>query len=77
MYSQAVEMYQLLECRNFGDYHDVYLQIDVYLLAGCFRVVPNCVYFSVSLRSRVFLQCSKFELGCYAGNNRGTIKFSR
>ena len=37
MCSQAVEMYQLLECRNFGDYHDVYIQMDVYLLADVFE----------------------------------------
>ena len=38
MYSQGVEMYQLLECRYFGDYHDAYLQIDVYLLADVFEL---------------------------------------
>ena len=38
MYEQAVEMYKLFDCSNFGDYHDAYLQIDVYLLADVFEL---------------------------------------
>ena len=38
MYEQALEMYKLFDCSNFGDYHDAYLQIDVYLLADVFEL---------------------------------------
>ena len=34
-YQEAREMYHLIGCKNFGDYHDVYLKIDV-LACKCF-----------------------------------------
>ena len=36
-YQEAHEMYHLMGCKNFGDYHDVYLKIDVLLLASVFE----------------------------------------
>ena len=32
-YEKAMEFYTLMRCNNFGDYHDFYLTLDVYLLA--------------------------------------------
>ena len=38
MYSRAVYMYHLFICKNFGDYHDPYLQTDEFLLADVFKL---------------------------------------
>ena len=38
MHQKAVEMYQLFKCDNFGDYHDAYLETDVFLLADVFEL---------------------------------------
>ena len=38
MHQKAVEMYRLFKCNNFGDYHDAYLETDVFLLAYVFEL---------------------------------------
>ena len=38
MHQKAVEMYRLFKCDNFGDYHDAYLETDVFLLADVFEL---------------------------------------
>ena len=36
-YNEAVSIYDAFACRNLGDYHDLYLQTDVFLLADIFE----------------------------------------
>ena len=36
-YNEAVQVYNVLDCNNFGDYHDAYLKIDVFVLADVFE----------------------------------------
>ena len=36
-YEKAKEIHTLMRCNNFGDYHDFYLTLDVYLLADIFE----------------------------------------
>ena len=38
-YEKAKEIYTLMRCNNFGDYHDFYLTLDVYLLADIFEAL--------------------------------------
>ena len=35
-FEKAKEIYDLMECKNFGDYHHLYLTLKVYLLADIF-----------------------------------------
>ena len=34
-------MYNLFACKDFGDYHDLYLRIDVFILADVFETFRN------------------------------------
>ena len=34
-------MYKLFACQDFGDYHDLYLRIDVFILADVFETFRN------------------------------------
>ena len=36
-YGCALEMYNAFPCQNLGDYHDIYLKSDVFILANIFR----------------------------------------
>ena len=57
-YKRAIEVFNLFECRNIGDYYNLYLTTDVFLLAAvvlCFRKVcydtyglDCCQYFTAS-----------------------------
>ena len=57
-YERAHRVYQTFECQNLGQYYDIYLTTDVYLLAAvvsCFREIcyttyglDCCQYFSAS-----------------------------
>ena len=40
-YTQALAMYNLFACKDFGDYHDLYLRIDVFILADVFETFRN------------------------------------
>ena len=40
-YTQALAMYNLFACKDFGDYHDQYLRIDVFILADVFETFRN------------------------------------
>ena len=46
-YKRAIEVFNLFECRNIGDYYNLYLTTDVFLLAAvvlCFRKVCYDTY---------------------------------
>ena len=36
-YQAVRDMFDLMQCKDFGDYHDLYLTLDVYLLADIFQ----------------------------------------
>ena len=36
-YERAQKMWKLFNCKNLGDYTDMYLRLDVYILADCFE----------------------------------------
>ena len=36
---KALNLYNLLQCKSLGDYHDVYLEIDVLVLADVFQLL--------------------------------------
>ena len=40
-YQRALEIYHLFSCTTFGEYHDSYLTLDVYLLADIFEKFRN------------------------------------
>ena len=37
-YAQALHIYNLFQCQCLGDYHDIYLKIDVFILADVFQL---------------------------------------
>ena len=41
IYTQALAMYSLFACKDFGDYHHLYLRIDVFILADVFETFRN------------------------------------
>ncbi|XP_075240282.1 uncharacterized protein LOC142335839 [Convolutriloba macropyga] len=72
-YQEAREMYHLMGCKNFGDYHDVYLKIDVLLLASVFEkfrdvcldvynLDPACFYSAPNLSWDAMLVTTGVEL---------------
>jgi len=40
-YKHAQKVYKIMNCQNFGDYHDIYLKCDVLLLADIFENFRN------------------------------------
>ena len=73
-YKKAKEIYNLMECRNFGDYQDLYLTPDVYLLANIFepfrevslnkyRLDPANFYSARTLNWEGMIVSTKAELG--------------
>ena len=36
-WQEAKDLYDMFSCKNFGDYHDIYLKVDVFLLADIFE----------------------------------------
>ena len=40
-YQRAIEIYHLFSCTAFGEYHDIYLTLDVYLLGDIFEKFRN------------------------------------
>ena len=40
-YTQVLARYNLFPCKDFGDYHDLYLRIDVLILADVFETFRN------------------------------------
>ena len=40
-YTQPLAMYNLFACKDFGDYRDLYLRIDVFILADVFETFRN------------------------------------
>ena len=74
MYRKAVDMYHLFKCNSFGDYHDAYLQTDVFLLADVFelfrsvcikvyRLDPAYFYSAPNLSWDAMLVTTEVELG--------------
>ena len=43
-YAHARNVWDAAECKNFGDYHDIYLRLDVCLLADVFENFRNVMY---------------------------------
>ena len=40
-YTEALAMHKLFTCKDFGDYHDLYLGVDVFILADVFETFRN------------------------------------
>ena len=40
-YQHAIDVWETFQCEDMGDYHDVYLKTDVYLLADVFENVMS------------------------------------
>ena len=73
-YEKAKEIYDLMECKNFGDYHDLYLTLDAYLLADIieafrgvglkeYRLDPAHFYSAQNFSWEGMLISTKVELG--------------
>ena len=71
-YQEAIEFYHLFACKTFGEYHDIYLILDVYLHAEIFEKFRNVCkpvhdldpvqFFSApNLSWEAMLMTSKFE----------------
>ena len=43
-YDYAIKAWNILKCKTFKDYHDMYLLADVVLLAACFQAFRETVY---------------------------------
>ena len=76
MHQKAVEMYQFFKCDNFGDYHDAYLETDVFLLADVFelfrsvcinvyRLDPSYFYSAPNLSWDAMLITTDVDLDCF------------
>ena len=63
-------MWEALGCRNLGDYHDLYVETDMLLLADVFRIsgLPR----EIRPGPGALLQRARFELGCTAEKDRPT-----
>ena len=72
-YQQAVDVYKMMNCKTFGDYHDFYLTVDVFLLACVFekfrdvclevyRLDPACFYSAPNLSWDAMLITTGVEL---------------
>ena len=68
-YEPAQKMWNFYKCGNMGDYNDMHLKIDIYILADCFESFTSkfklnpCNYVSApSLAWDVLLHKSKIEL---------------
>ena len=61
-YEKAEEIHTLMRCNNFGDYHDFYLTLDVYLLAYIIKAFRGVCLKEYHLDPVHFFS-SKLELG--------------
>ena len=54
-YAQAFHIYNLFQCQCLGDYHDIYLKIDVFILADVFQLFRKVCMKVYSLDPAPFL----------------------
>ena len=50
-----------MECKNFGDYHDLYLTLDVYLLAEIFKAFREVGLKDYRLEPALFFSAPSFS----------------
>jgi len=56
-YEHAVNVYKTMGCKNFGDYHDLYLKSDVLLLSDIFENFRKISFESYKLEPLKYLTC--------------------
>ena len=61
-YQTAKDMFNLMQCKDFGDYHDLYLTLDVYLLADIFQAFRDVSVKEYQLDPAHFFFSSQLEL---------------
>ena len=73
-FSHAKKVWEKMGIQNLGEYHDLYLKTNVFLLADVvenFRTVLLKNYF---VGSRLVFDCTFFLLGGYAENDESEIR---
>ena len=56
-FERGLKTYNLLKCRNLGEYHDIYLELDVALLADVFEYHRTVMMQSTGPRSGAIFHC--------------------
>jgi len=71
-YQHAQTVWQEFKCETLGDYHDIYLRMDVLLLADVFQTL----YLLRALWSRPspLLQCARNVMGCTTAKDKGPAR---
>ena len=54
-YRHAQDVYKKFDCKNLGDYHDLYVRTDVCLLADVFEIFLSDLFKSIRIRSSSLL----------------------
>ena len=60
-YNKAMQIYELLDCNDFGDYHEAYLKIDVFILADVFEKFRDVCMKVYQLDPADFYSASNFS----------------
>lgn len=60
-YQRAIKVFARLECRDIGDYHDIYLKTDVALLADIFEAFRNTMMKSHGLDPACYISAPGFS----------------
>ena len=73
-YAHAVAVWNAFGCETLGDYHDIYLQLDVLLLADFFeKFRKTCLnYYSLDLLKLLFIRPSSLLHDAWHGVGCGT-----
>ena len=57
-YDKTLEIYKKLNCKHIKEYLDIYLKLDICLLADIFNVFRNCIW------DKFEIDCSKYITSC-------------
>ena len=57
-YNKTIEIFDKLKCKNFKDYLEIYMKLDVCLQADIFNVFRNTIW------DKFIIDCSKYVTGC-------------